>query len=49
MRIPLLVFFLSAGLILARIIRIPADYPTIQQGLDAANNGDTVCTRVLRI
>ena len=26
----------------AQIINIPADYPTIQQGIDAANDGDTV-------
>jgi hypothetical protein len=26
----------------AQIIHIPADYPTIQQGIDAANPGDTV-------
>ena len=24
------------------IINIPADYPSIQQGIDAGNNGDTV-------
>lgn len=26
----------------AQIINIPSDYPTIQQGIDAANDGDTV-------
>ncbi|MEI8049354.1 MAG: hypothetical protein WCI92_18380 [Bacteroidota bacterium] len=26
----------------ARIIHVPADYPTIQQGINAANPGDTV-------
>ncbi len=33
---------LFVSFMLARIIRIPADYPTIQQGLNAANYGDTV-------
>ena len=27
---------------LPHIIHVPGDYPTIQQGIDAANNGDTV-------
>ena len=27
---------------LAQIIHVPADYPTIQQGIDAANPGDTI-------
>jgi hypothetical protein len=26
----------------AQIIRVPADYPTIQEGIAAASNGDTV-------
>ncbi|MBI4722923.1 MAG: hypothetical protein HY769_08035, partial [Candidatus Stahlbacteria bacterium] len=26
----------------AKIIHIPADYPTIQEGIDSANVGDTV-------
>ena len=33
---------LTANLLFAQIINIPTDYPTIQQGIDAANNGDTV-------
>ena len=33
---------LAAGLAQAGTIRIPADYPTIQAGIDAAVNGDTV-------
>ncbi len=31
-----------AGQIFALVIRIPQDYPTIQQGIDAANAGDVV-------
>ncbi len=31
-----------AGLCGATVINIPADYPTIQQGIDVAVNGDTV-------
>ncbi len=31
-----------AAAVEAQIIHVPADYPTIQQGIDAANNGDTV-------
>ncbi len=42
MKILLVLSLLSADLIYARIIRIPADYPAIQQGLNAANSGDTV-------
>ena len=26
----------------AQIIHVPGDYPTIQEGIDASNNGDTV-------
>jgi predicted outer membrane repeat protein len=33
---------MTANLLFAQIINIPADYPTIQQGIDAAGNGDTV-------
>ena len=33
--------FLSAGL-RAQIIHVPTDYPTIQQAIDSASNGDTV-------
>jgi hypothetical protein len=36
------IIFILAGLSSARIINIPADYPTIQAGIDAAINGDTV-------
>ena len=28
--------------IFSQIINIPADYPTIQEGIDAASDGDTV-------
>ena len=38
----ILVIFLSTNLLFAQIINIPADYPTIQEGIDAAVNGDTV-------
>ena len=31
-----------SGLVLATVIRVPADFPTIQQGLDALSSGDTV-------
>ncbi len=31
-----------AAAVQAQIIHVPADYPTIQQGIDAATNGDTV-------
>lgn len=33
---------IMAAAVEAQIIRVPDDYPTIQQGIDAANNGDTV-------
>lgn len=37
------VFLLSyASSVFATIIRVPSQYPTIQQGLNAAGNGDTV-------
>jgi len=32
----------TANLMFAQIINIPADYPTIQEGINAAANGDTV-------
>ena len=31
-----------AAAVEAQIIHVPGDYPTIQQGIDAATNGDTV-------
>ncbi len=34
--------FISWSLVSATIIHVPADYPTIQEGVDAAQNGDTV-------
>jgi hypothetical protein len=34
--------FFTFHLIEAQVINVPADYPTIQQGIDAANPGDTV-------
>ena len=33
---------LLAAMAQGQIIHVPADYPTIQQGIDAATNGDTV-------
>jgi len=33
---------MTANLLFAQIINIPDDYPTIQQGINAASNGDTV-------
>jgi pectin methylesterase-like acyl-CoA thioesterase len=41
------ILFFFYGLIVAaalqaQIIHVPADYPTIQQAIDTANNGDTV-------
>ena len=33
---------LIAATLQAQVIHVPADYPTIQQGIDAANPGDTV-------
>lgn len=35
-------FIFAASLIYGQIIHIPADYPTIQQGIDVATPGDTV-------
>ncbi|MHA2344368.1 MAG: right-handed parallel beta-helix repeat-containing protein, partial [Candidatus Hodarchaeales archaeon] len=36
------VFILLAGYTSATIINVPGDYPTIQQGINASTNGDTV-------
>ena len=36
------VFFMFPSNAFSATINIPADYPTIQQGIDAAVNGDTV-------
>ena len=33
------------GNALATIIYVPIDYPTIQQGIDASSDGDTVLVR----
>jgi predicted outer membrane repeat protein len=33
---------ITANMLFAQIIHIPADYPTIQQGINAASDGDTV-------
>jgi hypothetical protein len=49
-RTPLQTCFLAAGIAVLcatsvhaqRTIRVPTDQPTIQAGIDAANNGDTV-------
>jgi predicted outer membrane repeat protein len=42
-KILLTVFLLNISyLLIAQIIHVPADQPTIQAGIDAANNGDTV-------
>jgi len=38
----ILLIFYSHTILLANTINIPADYPTIQEGIDAAVNGDTV-------
>lgn len=38
----LIVYFLTAANFHAETINIPADQPTIQAGIDAATNGDTV-------
>ena len=38
----LFVSFHFTLLILSQTIRVPEDYPTIQQGIDASNSGDTV-------
>lgn len=41
-KITLLLSLLIPVFTFSQIINIPADYPSIQQGIDAANNGDTV-------
>ncbi|PLX01871.1 MAG: hypothetical protein C0595_13070 [Marinilabiliales bacterium] len=41
-RILLLSFVLLSLNLSSQIINIPADYPTIQEGIDASNDGDTV-------
>ncbi|MBC8527562.1 MAG: right-handed parallel beta-helix repeat-containing protein, partial [Candidatus Cloacimonetes bacterium] len=38
----LLLFFFIANITYATIINVPDDYPTIQEGIDASVNGDTV-------
>jgi len=38
----ILQLILTANLLTGQIINIPSDYPTIQQGINSANNGDTV-------
>jgi hypothetical protein len=46
MRMAILLTFIGLGLLNfttnAQIIHVPSDYPTIQQGIDAATDGDTV-------
>jgi predicted outer membrane repeat protein len=39
---PFAAMLITTNALFAQIIHIPADYPTIQQGVDAASNGDTV-------
>jgi len=38
----LLCMLLYSAFMQAQVIHVPGDYPTIQQGIDAANTGDTV-------
>jgi predicted outer membrane repeat protein len=38
----IIIMLLGYGLCWATIINVPADYPTIQQGIDASADGDTV-------
>ncbi len=38
----MLILFLCTGILSATIINIPVDYPTIQQGIDASQNADTI-------
>ncbi len=40
--IPILIILFYSNFLSAQIINIPADYPTIQQGIDSANVGDTI-------
>ena len=42
MKKQLLLFFISISLISATTINVPDDYATIQAGIDASNEGDTV-------
>ena len=42
MKKQLLLFFISISLISATTINVPDDYATIQEGIDASNEGDTV-------
>ena len=36
------ILFISSGIANAAIINVPADYPTIQEAIDAASNGDII-------
>ncbi len=46
MRLTIIIIFIlvlfSEAVVQADTINIPADYPTIQEGIDSAVNGDTV-------
>jgi len=37
-----LIIFITCGYASARILNVPSDYPTIQAGIDASVNGDTI-------
>ena len=37
-----LMIVISYGVVSAEVINIPNDYPSIQQGIDATDSGDTV-------
>ena len=41
-RLAVLLTLLIPVFTFSQIINIPTDYPTIQEGIDAASNGDTV-------
>lgn len=43
--VSLLGVFLFVGTARARVIRIPKDFTTIQEGIDAASDGDVVIVR----